>query len=536
MFRLIDLTTNEYLGNERTSLSYPDGKRAARASKLASYVLNRKVQVRRAQTGDENWRERERSRFTSGDYTPLEPGLASYVREYYPDHYAHVAKKRPDLIAYTKSEDKGRDDKQSLISVKAYVELVGKHPDLEWPGYRIERLVRNQLTYAGICEKEYTLATTPDDIARVYIEYDGAASQVSSSCMRYGEGHWPRVDGARFHPARVYGAGDLAIAYISNDDGRTVARAIVWPDKKIYSRVYADNDHLHRLLKRDGYKQSRYYDSDNDSIEGARLLRVENDDGNLVCPYVDECDTVSDDGEYLILDGGDYTTQNTSGYIKLQPEYTCEHCGDGMDEDDSRTVYVDARRNHPEQWCSHCAENDTFYCEGTSEYYSQRVDHTYIDDVGYTDRYLENNANWCERREEYTFDDLTTVIVNDDGGTQMWSEQAVDNHAYEWDGVFYSDDIESVKVVTQRYVKRVGGFKWYSTRDTADGGRIYGHQYATNVWFVDNVERVPEHLLDDDIMVGLDGRRYLRGYKDNFPLDRPRMDVDLLNYEFKEAA
>lgn len=537
MFRLIDLTTGEYLGNERTSLTFSDGKRAGRASKLASYVLNRKVQVRKAPTGDDNWRERERNRFSSGEYTPLEPALAYNMREFFPDHFAHVAKKRPDLIAYTKNEEKGRDDKQSLMSVKAYIEMIGKHPSLSWEDYYIERYVERQLRHAGISEKEYQLATTPDDIARVYTNYDPCSSSVSSSCMRYGEGHWPRVDGARFHPARVYGAGDLAVAYIANDDGRTVARAIVWPDKKIFSRVYAEGDHLHRLLKRDGYVGSSYHDGDT-SIAGAKLLRVENDDGNLVCPYLDEEDMVGDNGDYLIIGQRDYSAQNTAGYIELRSKYICEHCEDSVEDDgDFTTVYLDSHRHTSEQWCEHCRDNRSFYCEGTNENYSiRRVDHTNVDGCTYTDRYLENNANWCEHSGEWTFDDLTTVIVDDDGRTQLWCDDALASDAYEWDGKWYSEDIESVEVVTERYVPR---FKtdWYPTRRKGDGHLIYGHAFSNNVWFVDKVERKPDFIEDNSVMVGLDGRCYLQGYRDNYPLDRARMDIDLVTYMvYQEAA
>lgn len=54
------------------------------------------------------------------------------------------------------------------------------------------------------------------------------------------------------HPARVYGAGDLAVAWLG-DGARTWARALVWPARRVYGRVYpADVYHLV-----DGYRNKR---------------------------------------------------------------------------------------------------------------------------------------------------------------------------------------------------------------------------------------------------------------------------------------
>ena len=134
-------------------------------------------------------------------------------------------------------------------------------------------------------------ASTPKEIVAVYTNYDEDCSQVADSCMRYECCDFPEGGSPRppQHPCSVYGAGDLAIAYTVNVAGQTTARALCWPEKKIYSRVYAnDGDRLHRLLKKRGFKKSGgYYGADNKhhastrdadpdapSLAGARILRI----------------------------------------------------------------------------------------------------------------------------------------------------------------------------------------------------------------------------------------------------------------------
>ncbi len=562
MFRLINLSTGEYLSNERSNLSFEDGRKAARAAKIASAVLQAKVQPRKvAVGGDENWRERELGRLNSGEYVPLLDKLRYWSLRYYPDHYAHNAKKKPELIAYTKDDEKGRADKQSLVSIETYVKMLAAKSvavgDGEWHGSTIENMVRKQLDYARTFEKTYKLATTPEDIARVYIEYDRNVDSVSSSCMRYGYDNWPDVDGEGYHPASVYGAGDLAVAYITNDVGKTVARCLVWPEKKIYSRVYAGNDALQRLLKQDGYAKSYYHDSSAPSIRGAKLLRIENDNGNLVCPYLDEVQTVQDNGTHLLIGGG-LSATSQRGEIAMD-DYTdedaviCDHCDEHCEDGETFTVYIG--RNRSQEWCCSCNDNETFYCEGTHRTYSaDHVSHTDVDGNLYCEYYMEDYGVRCEKTDELVLE-TNTVIVDEDGTEEQWCEDACSDHAYQHKGQWYSEDVEHVEVTVERYVPHTvtrfvghvathGHTFWLE--DRYRGSNWLG-AIPVNAWFTDRTRLVPRHLIGEgldevgDIVTGPDGERYLRGYRDNYPVARERLDVDLISlmeneFTFAEAA
>lgn len=498
---------------------FKDGQAAARAARLLSLKTGSRYQPRRHVEAAVDWREREKARFESGEYTPLCSALSDQLESRgLHDLFAHVAKKRPGLIAFTKDAEKGAADKQSLRSIRAFVESYceGACEELR------EHIINEQTAWANQQETELKFATTPDEITAVYVDYDSNAGAVSQSCMRYNVTHWPRLPGGDYcHPASIYGAGDLAIAYIQNEDGKTTHRALCWPAKKIYSRVYAPNDALHNLLKAAGYTQSSgYYGTTGaESLQGARCLRIENRNGNFVAPYLDEIGSFEDDGDNLIISNyGEIDGRNTSGESSSRPSAYCECCEERVDEDDLIYVYTDARQNDGASYCQCCAESHTFYCHGTNDTYSDSVDCVEVDGRTYTRRYAEENANYCERNGDYTFEDMTEVIIDDCGNTEWWGESAVSDDAIEYDDKWYSIDLDMRDVIIERYVPR------YS-RTFVYGQGVVNH----NVWFEDVCVSIPQFLIDDGevdvIENGENGRTYLSGYRDNYPVDRARLDV-----------
>jgi hypothetical protein len=71
-----------------------------------------------------------------------------------------------------------------------------------------------------------------------------------------------------------------------------------------------------------------------------------------------------------------------------------------------------------------------------------------------------------------------------------------------------------------------------------------GWAIATSMRGSDRIRLVPRHLIGQgidgqDIVTGADDMRYLRGYHDNYPVERERLDVDLISLmepELAEAA
>ena len=518
MFTLINIETAVLL-SERITLD--DGRKAARAARLLSIKTKQRFQPRKIEsaTVDTAWHDREIQRFETGEYIPLvnELIIAANIFETKTNSklFAHISKKNPSLIAYTKDAIKGAQDKQSLLSIEAFVKMVCVADD-ETQAYLTLLQTNHAKAHAPA---QFKLATTPDEIEKVYTNYAPDMRHVSGSCMRYDHEsvRWPKVDGKPFHPVRAYGAEDLAIAYMTNSEGKTTGRALCWPERKIYSRMYADNDSLHKALQEAGYSKSSYYGT-GPSLNGARLLLVETDSGDYIAPYLDEVGSARISGDHLIIDcDGDLNCTNTNGTAESKPDGACcEHCGDSYDEDDLTMVYTDSRQRSGEAWCEHCRSNGAFYCEGEQEYFSDDVDYGIINDQTYTQRYIDNNASYCDYYEEYTFDDVKTVIVDSDGETQNWSSSAIEDHAYKYNGDYYSDDVDYTKVIVARYCVQFAR-RWVSS--------YYG---PINVWFKDYAEKIPDYLIENgevETVEAKDGLTYLKDYVDHYPIERARLDV-----------
>lgn len=555
IFKLINLETKELV--DKTD--YTDGAKAAQVAKRLTARTGRKYQVRKIDPneGDPNWREREQARFDSGEYLPLIPWLVDIAPV---DFFGHVAKKDPALIAYTKDEYKGRTDKQSLISIEGFIDLCMKRRCEVFEKDRKDAGFSSLDDYLGcmwghdwkqryIAEqyRASTELTSPvmfigpvsnpadaDEVKRIaseieerYLSFDPNIHALAVSCMRQ-EADYYSTGG--IHPTAPYASPDLALAYMADKQGRTIARAICWPAKKVYTRIYSGTNTLDNALKALGYSRSGYYGGD--GFHGARMRKIEKP-GFVVMPYIDgnhHCGEVTDEqGTWITMGGNQWLCDRTDGRAyplhdedEDEDSNWCPHCEESYDGD-SITVYLNSGRTRWEQWCEGCIEaGEAFYCNGYGEYFAEGVDCTYVNDEAYTTRYVENNASWCDYYEEWTFDGTTEVVIDDAGNTVRWCNDAIHEHAIEFGGEYYSDDLDFVPVVTQRYKLKTNK-KWVS-----------GHGYlAINAWYEDYVEQVPQYLINDEeveVYTGVDGRLYLRDYVDHYPLPRERVqDRDAAN-------
>ena len=416
-----------------------------------------------------DWRDRERKRITDGTYA--RPAYLD-VLEYTADHFLHLAEKRPGQLAYTKDDQKGERDQQSIITLQGYIEAFCKHMEPRM-------LAEIKAEHNG---KEFDdgikFATKPGEIAAVYTNYSDSHKQVYESCMRYARADF-EWETPPVHPTSVYGAGDLAVAYTINEDGETTARTLCWPDKKIYSRVYANDDgYLHRRMKARGYqKSSGYYgtsnehagssrdvDDDDPSFDGARLLRVTHDehDSIYVVPYCDDVQYAEDDGRFLRLrkcypDDHHINMRQIEGWSEnpcdpCDDDYSsrCERCDCHTDEDDFCAVYTSRLRTAG--WCMDCVERASFTCERTGIRYSgEHVTSVSVGDGDETwSQYaFDRSGGTCARTgRRYSADDLTEVIVDERGSTEMWGPRPVAWDTWNCDktGELVSDDVDKVIV------------------------------------------------------------------------------------------
>lgn len=144
-------------------------------------------------------------------------------------HFAHMSTERPGMLAYTADEGKGERDIQTVLKPGRYLEKFFK-----------SRLSEKQIKYYATWSvtgarppsawDNYPMKITTDGEQIAWVYKNGIYS-----CMR-------KISDS----ARAYGAGDLGVAYLEggpptgcvNADRRVVARTIVWPEKKMASRIY----------------------------------------------------------------------------------------------------------------------------------------------------------------------------------------------------------------------------------------------------------------------------------------------------------
>lgn len=404
--------------------------------------------------GDPEWRRREALRFEDGTYrkVPWPSDILWRLEEQYPDHFLHLSLKDPGKVSFTESADKGAIDRQSApMAPGRYLERYARSyrwddsdrsKPPEGPAWFDGEEIR-RLSALLVEPDAMKFATTADEIERVYVK--GPNSCMSGTPDEYR---------SSVHPVRVYAAGDLAVAYLMSGTAIT-ARALCWPDKKVFGRPYGDEHRLIVALEAQGYSKGE--------LVGAKLLRIEDENGKVICPYIDRHNYVEDDGKHLRISNHGRNACGTNGYLS---GFECCSCGADVDEDDTHEWHGDIL-------CESCYCDRTFYCEGydetcdRDEYFGHvegvgNVSQAYYDNHCYTCERLErayntedhppvtmaNGETWgpdaferyggtCEMTDEaYPFDDLVLLQDTQQYVCLDWANE----HAHEKDGEFYKRD------------------------------------------------------------------------------------------------
>lgn len=263
-------------------------KTGAEASKEASRmtVSGRKFQPRRVK--DDMWKDRERLKFASKEYKWLPWHDAVWWishQHIWGDHFPHVSQKNSvGLMAFTETTDKGSADVQTAIKP-------GKYLERYFSGVLDQYIIRDLCTaFSNVFEDNCLIFANSED------EFETLYTSGPNSCMSHPKDKYT----SHIHPVRVYAAGDLALVYMKRD-GRIVARALCWPEKKLYSTIYGDSGRIEPLLQKEGYKKSTPY--------GARLQRIltweikSTKSGNqaFVAPHIDGCNYLVDQGDHLLI-------------------------------------------------------------------------------------------------------------------------------------------------------------------------------------------------------------------------------------------
>jgi hypothetical protein len=295
----------------------------------------------------EEWEKREYCRFEYDIYKRP----PSWFPRTNPDHYVHVSTENPLFLAYTPDEAKGRADRQVRIKPGKYLQKF--HPDVD-----VAALAARWAAEFGPLELK--IACSADEIEEVYVNGPG-------SCMSYRQ-----FQGVPMHPARVYADGDLRVAYIYRE-GRVTARTLIWPERKIYGRVYGDYERLTPLLHDAGYSPTSEGDY---AFEGARLGRHPHGNG-FILPYVDWHHWVEDDGTHLVISRRrtSINTQTASGTTNTW--WFCPYYDEWTDPDDRREVFNDNTGDY-EIWSGPRVQAEAFQCASSGRYFA-RTSHNAIE-------------------------------------------------------------------------------------------------------------------------------------------------------------
>lgn len=280
-----------------------------------------------------SWQEREQLRLATGEYREV-PWTMPAIK----DHFAHISQKDQGLIAYTPSAEKGESDVQSIIKAGRYLKKF-------YPGLTAVEIERLQAMVFK--EDEIKFTTDPDEIERVYT--NGPQSCMSGDASRWG-------GKLIMHPARPYGNADLALAYMTNKVGRCVARAIVWPEKKVFVKSYGD-PRLYEGLCRLGYQVGGQW-----CFHGAKIRRIQNGrKDQVVCPHIDANQRFSIvDDDFLMIDqrGPYHPPAGGAGYMGLPALLNCG-CGCGW-KGSTDNMYLLNRHDvgQRQYWNGDCVERE----------------------------------------------------------------------------------------------------------------------------------------------------------------------------------
>ncbi len=351
---------------------YEKGSEAAQIAKKLTVENGYKVQPRRISQAPD-WRGRQRDRLANGQLTSLP---AKWDLPPIEDHFAHLHKGDPTKIAFTESDELGVIDRVTAVTPGRY--LTRYYPEVNDADRR--RLIAS-IDPSG----EILFATTPEEITRIYKEGP-------SSCMDADHNFTTPV-----WPTAVYGAGDLAVAYSMNNRGRIQSRALCWPEKKLYGRVYGDESRFKAALEAEGFTGVWNGKGNFETFLGAKLAKVPvpKQPGWFVSPYFDNIDLAVDRGDHfeivekaspgdvLLVSGG------TRGMCEMY-RY-CPRLHDARLSSTFRLVH-----GVNEEWSSEAINMHAERCQGSGNYYP--VDHIIrlANGLRWSREHFEQHGGTCE--------------------------------------------------------------------------------------------------------------------------------------------
>lgn len=395
-FQIMNADTGQFFIAPGTfaPISFETGSEAQSFCKEQGRLDGNKYRVKRVL--DDQWKLREQRKFDMGTYQYVPWYNESWWQTFdamriWGNHYVHISKKEPGMVAFTESTEKGMENIRTRMKPGRYLEKYYGEI-LKMYGISVRDVAKR--FDALLKPRKLWIATTEDEIEWVY--QNGPESCMSSDEYRYSngwgypeKGKWPD----NYHACRVYAAGDLAVAYIRDDDdcdhdeAEITARALIWPEKKTHSRCYGDEVVLKHLLQKEGYRFAPPL--------GAKLLRKPFN-RQFIVPYIDQGDrtgagalAIADKKTHLeiVKQGpGTYACNCTSGLSGKRMldngDYddgrgVCGECGDGdewgaPDAIETTRVHISNSGGDYVHMCGDCRDEYAFQCAYSGQWYDGR--------------------------------------------------------------------------------------------------------------------------------------------------------------------
>ena len=367
--------------------------------------------------------------------------------------WPRISKQGDHMIAYTRDEKKGAEDKQLPISVGKYLT---RH---------FSALLSNTIRDIAALYVEAKIEITNDHEMMLEVIKNGP-----HSCMSGEEEGFN--DCEDHHPYEVYDPQyGWHMAYVKEGEHYT-GRALLNGTTYVrtyrggHDRSYSDTDErLNAWLREQGYSRANDW-------EGFKLAKIDaNNNCGFVAPYLDGCSKEVDlhrDHLLVVRSGqGEYNCNETNGDAEERGGSSCEDCDSRMSEDDTYHVYRDSSRCV----CSSCYENNYTRVTGRrqEEYAVDNDNAIEVDGEWYHEEWLSDNDIVCLHNGEYTHSDNAVWVESCNeyyesydesicytkAGEHELKDDCVELHDGEWclsddawmcdhSGDYYENEIDSV--------------------------------------------------------------------------------------------
>lgn len=295
-----------------------------------------------------------------------------------PMHFPHISAEDPSMLAYYESPEKGEAGRITTTRPGKYLKK-----------YFSDTLSDKQILFYA---EWWQTGSRPSETSGAALKFAKTEAEIISV---YAKGPGSCMSGKKCVGA--YAAGDLAVAYLE-DDRRIIARALCWPDKKVFGRVYPSPDNyandgyssrsaatsvqnqLLTMLKKDGWT---HYSEVSHPFDGAKLRadRVKQNDNRFWrMPYIDGGYRLTIDPamtHFKIDHAGLWQSGGTNGTIEINPAMlqqstTCYACGSGEAPVQLFSYWCPTCEapEDPHSYCRACAAANSFTCPGSHTTYT----------------------------------------------------------------------------------------------------------------------------------------------------------------------